>query len=168
MTNVKSRQIEMNNRSKLIDAQELGSALRNFRDLPILEGNALTDLPCVRRRAESYPGSLGKARALRSELISCAEELTVRSTYPIEKIVSAMKNGLQTKVANEMPEIIYELNIPFSRSNIDLARYYSIRLVMEGMNIQNIAEFLQVEPRTVANYIKQAKQRIEISLINRF
>jgi hypothetical protein len=152
------------NGSKQIDLNELGEALRLCRDLPMLENNFLTNHPRVKTRAKKYNSSLGLAKALRAELISCAEQITIRPTYPIQKIVDAIESYFRGNDQNELIQIRNELAIPFSRDKIDLARFYSIRLSMEGVNVQQIAEFLQVEPRTVANYTKQAKERIKVLL----
>ena len=152
--------------SEQIDLNELGQALRLCRDLPMLENSLLTNITRVKMRAKMYDGSLGLAKALRAELISCAEKITLRPTYSIKKIVVAIEKYFQYNDQTYLQQIRDELAIPFSRDKIDLARYYSIRLSMEGVNIQQIAEFLQVDPRTVGNYIRQAKQRIKFLLEN--
>ena len=155
---------DSNGESMQIKLTELNDALRLCRDLPMLENNLLTNLPKIKNRSKNYNGSLGNAKALRAELISCAEQITIRPTYSINKIVDALENYFRGNDAEKVLQISSELDIPFSRDKIDLARYYAMRLSMEGVNIQHIAEFLQVDPRTVANYIRQAKQRIKVLL----
>jgi hypothetical protein len=152
------------NGNKLIELHELSEALRLCRDLPMLENNLLTNLPKVKIRAKKHNGNVKLAKALRAELISCAEQITVRPTYSINKIVDAIENYFNGNNHDDLIQIRDELTIPFSRDKIDLARFYAIRLSMEGVSIQQIAEFLQVEPRSVANYIKQAKERIKVLL----
>jgi hypothetical protein len=164
MINISIHKRNGTNGGKQIDLNELGEVLRLCRDLPMLENSFLTNHPRVKTRAKKYNCSLGLAKALRAELISCAEQITIRPTYPIEKIVDALESYFRGNDQSELIQIRNELAIPFSRDKIDLARFYSIRLSMEGVNRQQIAEFLQVEPRTVANYTKQAKERIKVLL----
>lgn len=152
------------NGSKRIELHELSEALRLCRDLPMLENNLLTNLPRVKARAKNYNGTLELAKALRAELISCAEQITIRPTYSIKDIVDAIESYFQGNNQGHLIQIRDELAIPFSRDKIDLARFYAIRLLIEGVSIQQIAEFLQVEPRSVANYLKQAKERIKTLL----
>src|SRR4030042_4306041 len=149
------------NGSKQIELHELGEALRLCRDLPMLENNLLTNLPKVKMRAKKYNGNLELAKALRDELISCQQQITIRPTYSIKKIVDAIESYFHGNNQDEFIQIRDELAIPFSRYKIDLARFYAIRLLIEGVSIQQISEFMQVEPRTIANYIKQAKERIK-------
>ena len=152
------------NGNKQVELHELGEASRLCRDLPMLENNLLTNLPRVQARAKNYNGTLELAKALRAELITCVEQISIRPKYSIKKIVDAIESYFQGNNQDNLIQIRDELAIPFSRDKIDLARFYAIRLLIEGVSIQQIAEFLQVEPRTVANYLKQAKERIKILL----
>ena len=56
---------------------------------------------------------------------------------------------------------------PFARDRLDLARYYAIRLAMEGLGNEIIAGFLRVELRTLGNYVAEAKERIRLTLESR-
>ncbi len=152
------------NKCNTVDYASLGYALRLCWDLPMLQNSELVKLPSVIKRARKENGNLELAKALRDELIACAAQITRRNKYPIEQIVSAIENNRQDLGNENVMRIKKELGIPFPRDRIDLARYYTIRLVMEGISNKVIAEFLQVEPRTVANYISQAKKRIRLIL----
>jgi DNA-binding NarL/FixJ family response regulator len=143
---------------------ELEYALSHCWDLPVLQISSLTQLPAVLERAHEETDGLELAKALRKELIACAEQLTQRSVYPINEIIGAIDNGQLGNGSQTLARIKREVGIPFSRNKVDLARYYAIRLAMQGTDHQIIAEFLEVDPRTVANYIAQAKERIRVVL----
>jgi hypothetical protein len=143
---------------------ELGHALSHCWDLPILQMSNLAQLPAVAQRALEETHGLEQAKALRKELISCADQITQRPRYPIEEIVSAIDNSKLGLGSQDLVKIQRVIGIPFPRNKLDLARYYTIRLVMQGVDQQTIAEFLDVDPRTVANYVAQAKNRIRLVL----
>ena len=143
---------------------ELGHALSHCWDLPMLQTSKLTQLPVVAQRALEENHGLELAKALRKELIACAEQITQRPRYSIEEIVSAIEKEKLHLGSQDLVKIQRVIGIRFPRNKIDLARYYAIRLVMEGIDQQTIAEFLDVDLRTVANYIAQAKERIWLIL----
>ncbi|OGO23303.1 MAG: hypothetical protein A2144_12855 [Chloroflexi bacterium RBG_16_50_9] len=143
---------------------ELGFALHHCWDLPILQTSDLTKLSIVAQRSFEEANGLELAKALRKELISCAEQITQRTRYPIEEIIPAIEKEMLSLGSQELVKIQKALGIPFPRNRIDLARYYAIRLVMEGIDHQMIADFLDVDLRTVANYVVQAKERIRLIL----
>jgi hypothetical protein len=143
---------------------ELGYALSHCWDLPVIQMSNLTQLPAVARRALEETEGLEQAKALRKELISCADQITQRPTYPIDELVSAIDNSKIGLGSQELQRIQRVMGIPFPRNKLDLARYYAIRLVMQGIDQTTIAEFLDVDPRTVANYVAQAKERIRLVL----
>lgn len=150
-----------------IKFDQLGHALHHCWDLPILHTNDLTQLPSVVKRALRETDGLELAKALCTELIACAEQISQRPSYPIDKIISAIEKEQLGLGRQDLAEIQRRLGIPFPRNKIDLARYYTIRLVMQGMNNQTIADFLQVDLRTVGNYVAQAKERITLILEGR-
>jgi|GEM_PF-2518788 len=143
---------------------DLGHALSHCWDLPMLQTSKLTRLPVVAQGALEENHGLELAKALRKELISCAEQITQRSRYSIDEIVSAIEKEKLHLGSQDLVKIQRVIGIRFPRNKIDLARYYAIRLVMEGIDQQTIAEFLDVDLRTVANYIAQAKERIWLIL----
>ena len=143
---------------------DLGQALSHCWDLPMLQTSKLTQLPVVAQRALEENHGLELAKALRKELIACAEQLTQRPRYSIEEIVTAIEKEKLHLGSQELVKIQKAIGIRFPRNKIDLARYYTIRLAMEGIDQQTIAEFLDVDLRTVANYIAQAKERIWLAL----
>jgi len=148
-----------------VDIKELGEALRHCHDLTFLQNSRLTGLPCVVGRCRGETAGLDCAKALRKELIAASRGICRQTEHvSIRKILKAIEQrrlGLENR---QLMEIQGRLGIPFSRDRIDLARYYAIRLVMEGLNNEAVAEFLLVEPRTCANYIAQAKIRIGLVL----
>ena len=146
---------------------ELGHALSHCWDLPMLQKSKLTQLPEITQSALEENNGLELAKALRKELIACAEQITQRPRQPIEVIVSAIEKEKLNLGSQELVRIQKMIGIRLPRNKIDLARYYSIRLVMEGIDQQTIAEFLDVDLRTVANYIAQAKERIWLILESR-
>lgn len=146
---------------------ELGHALHHCWDLPILQTSKLTQLPSVAQRALEETDGLALAKALRMELISCAEQITQRPLYSIEEIVSAIEKDKLALGNQDLEKIQRNIGIRFPRNKLDLARYYAIRLVMEGVDHQTIADFLNVDWRTVANYVAQAKERIRLILESR-
>jgi len=143
---------------------ELGHALSHCWDLPILQTSKLTQLSVVTQRALEESHGLELAKALRKELIACAEQITQRPRYPIDEIVSAIEKEKLHLGSQDLIKIQKTIGIRFPRNKIDLARYYAIRLAMEGIDQQTVAEFLDVDLRTVANYIAQAKERIWLIL----
>jgi DNA-directed RNA polymerase specialized sigma24 family protein len=143
---------------------ELGHALSHCWDLPLLQKNKLTQLTGVTERALEENHGLELAKALRKELIACAEQISQRPRQPIEEIVSAIEKEKLNLGSQDLVRIQKLIGIRLPRNKIDLARYYAIRLVMEGVDQQTIAEFLDVDLRTVANYIAQAKERIWLIL----
>jgi DNA-binding NarL/FixJ family response regulator len=143
---------------------ELDHALSSCWDLSQLQMSSLIQLPSITEKIPDESDALELAKALRKELISCAEQLTQRYVYPIEEIVAAIENGQLGIGSQNLARIKRDLGIPFPRHKMDLARYYAIRLLMEGLDQQRIAEFLEVDPRTVASYVFQAKERINLVL----
>ncbi|OGO20811.1 MAG: hypothetical protein A2144_03405 [Chloroflexi bacterium RBG_16_50_9] len=143
---------------------ELGYALSHCWDLPVLQMSNLTQIPAVVQRAHEETSGLELAKALRKELITCAEQITQRPKYSIEDIVSAIEKEKLGFGSQDLVKIQRAVGIRFPRNKIDLARYYAIRLVMQGIDQQTIADFLDVELRTVANYVAQAKDRIRLVL----
>src|SRR3972149_1268978 len=82
---------------------ELGYLLYHCWDLPILQTSNMVQLPPVLKRAQEEKHGLELAKALRKELIDCAEQITQRPRYPVEEIVTAiekekMKQGNQELV----------------------------------------------------------------------
>lgn len=150
--------------SSEISMVELGHALSQCWDLPMLQKSKLTQLSGIEQSALEENHGLELAKALRKELISCAEQITQRPRQPIEMIVSAIEKEKLNLGSQDLVRIQKLIGIRLPRNKIDLARYYSIRLVMEGIDQQTIAEFLDVDLRTVANYIAQAKERILLIL----
>ncbi|MDD5289348.1 MAG: hypothetical protein PHY28_09600 [Dehalococcoidales bacterium] len=152
-------------REKINDkADYLSQALRYCADLPMLQTNKLTGLSSVAYEALSINGELAAAKALRKRLIACAEEITQRPRLPIEEVASAIEKYKRGLGSQELARLQKAVGVPFSRSQIDLARYYSIRLMMQGIDQGAISDFLNVDLRTVANYIAQAKKRIWLTL----
>jgi hypothetical protein len=147
-----------------MDMLELGHAISQCWDLPMLQKSRLTHLPQVGRMALEERHGLELAKALRKELIACAEQITQRPRQPIEEVVSAIEKQKLNLGSQELVRTQRLIGIRLPRNKIDLARYYAIRLVMEGIDQQTIAEFLDVDLRTVANYIAQAKERIWLIL----
>ena len=152
------------NRSQI---NELGYALHHCWDLTALQTSKLTQLPNVAQRALKEMPDLELAKALRKELIACAEQITQRPLNSIEEIVSAIENEKLDLSSQELAKIQKNIDIPFQRNKIDLARYYAISLVMQGIDHQTIADFLNVDLRTVANYIAKAKESIWLILNSR-
>jgi len=146
---------------------ELGYMLYHCWDLPVLQTSDLVNLQNVKKLAEEEKQGLSLAKALRKELIACAEQITQRPRYPIEDIVNAIEKSNMNLGSQELVKIQRAIGIPFSRKRLDLARYYTIRLIMQGVDQHTIAEFLDVDLRTVANYIAQAKERIRLVLETR-
>jgi DNA-binding NarL/FixJ family response regulator len=149
------------------DVDELGYALSHCWDLPILQTSSLARLPSVVRLASEETQGLELAKALRKELISCVEQITQRQRYPIDEIVSAIEKHKLGLGSQELMKIKRVIGVPFRRNKLDLARYYTIRLIMQGIDQQTIADFLEVDLRTVANYVAQAKERIRMVLESR-
>src|SRR3989304_2718729 len=87
--------------------------------------------------------------------------------YPIEEILSAIEKKSLNIGSQDLVKIQKAIGVPFTRNKLDLARYYTIRLVMQGVDQQAIAEFLDVDLRTVANYVAQAKERVRLVLETR-
>jgi hypothetical protein len=145
-------------------AMELEHALACCWDLPALQTSSLTQMPAVVERANHETEGLELAKALRKELIDCAGQLTQRVVYPIADILNAIENGRMGTASQALARVKREIGLPFSRTKVDLARYYAIRLAMEGVNHQSIADFLEVDPRTVSNYLVQARDRIGVVL----
>ena len=154
--------LEEGNTSEMNEALE--RALTCCWDLPALQTSILTQLPAVVERARDESEGLELAKALRKELIECAGQLTQRPVYSIEDIVNAIENGRMGIASQALERVKREIGLPFPRTKVDLARYYTIRLVMEGISHQAIADFLEVDPRTVANYLVQARDRIKVVL----
>ena len=87
---------------------------------------------------------------------------------PQAEVLSKLRHAEScSRVGVEVEKIQRVIGVPFSRNKLDLARYYTIRLVMQGVDQQTIAEFLDVDLRTIANYVSQAKERIRIALETR-
>ena len=146
---------------------ELGYVLYHCWDLPVLQTSNLVKLSMVMKRASEEKHGLELAKALRNELIACAEQLTQRPQYPIEDIVSAIEKKSLNMGSQDLVKIQKTIGVPFPRNKLDLARYYTIRLVMQGIDQQTIADFLEVDLRTVANYVAQSKERIRLILETR-
>ena len=153
--------------NEISQLDELGFALSHCCDLPVLQASKLTQLSVVAQRALEESDGLELAKALRKELIACAEQLTQRPRQAIGEIVSAMEKQKLHLGSQDLVKLQRAVGIRFPRHKLDLARYYAIRLFMEGMDQQTIADFLDVDLRTVANYIAQAKQRIWLILESR-
>ncbi len=146
---------------------ELTYLLSHCWDLPVLQTSKMALLPQISKQAETEKHGLELAKALRKELISCAEQITQRPKFPIEDIVTAIERDRMSLEKQEQAKIQKIIGIPFTRNKLDLARYYTIRLVMQGIDQQTIAEFLDVDLRTIANYVSQAKERIRLILETR-
>lgn len=153
-----------NNHSPVSD--DLRHAIRHCSDLPMLANNRLIYLQSLSGRVDNPDDAFELAKALRAELLFCAEQISLRSKYPINEIIRSIDDTINGIDEEKIKVVRKILGIPFSRDAIDLARYYTIRLVMEGIGNKKIAYFLCVEPRTVANYINQAQARIQIVLGN--
>jgi hypothetical protein len=147
-----------------INVFELGRAISHCWDLPMLQKSKMTRLPMISERSLEEDQGLGLAKALRKELISCAEQLSQRPKYSINEIVTTIEKEKYHIGSQELLRIQKLVGVRLPRNKIDLARYYAIRLIMEGVDQQAIAEFLDVDLRTVANYISQAKERIWVIL----
>jgi|WetSurMetagenome_2_1015567.scaffolds.fasta_scaffold63409_3 hypothetical protein len=145
-------------------SEELEYALAHCYDLPELQSSSLTKMPAVLDRARDETGGLELAKALRKELIDCAAQLTQRPVYPLEDLFKAIENGQPGIASQTLERVKGEIGVPFSRNRIDLARFYAIRLVMQGFDHESIANFLEVDPRTVGNYLAQARERIRVVL----
>ena len=154
----------INSATDEIELFELGYALSHCWDLPMLQKSKLTRIYPVAERALEENHGLELAKALRKELICCAEQLTQRPRFPIEEIINIIEKDKLHFGSQDLVKIQKTIGIRLPRNKIDLARYYSIRLVMEGIDQQTIADFLDVDLRTVANYIVQAKERIWLIL----
>lgn len=151
-----------------IDLEKLGQALRRCYDLPFLQNSDLAQLPRVLRRARREKHGLNLARALRKEFLDSARQITRRTRHSdISEIVAAIEAARLGLGNQHIVEIQERLGIPFPRDRIDLARYYAIRLVMEGLKNEIIADFLQVDLRTLGNYIAAAKEHIRLTLESR-
>ncbi len=148
-----------------VDPNELGKALRRCYDLPFLQDSKLAQLPCVARRAGGERDGLVLARALRSELIASAERISRPVRHPaVRKIVAAIEKQRLGQDGQFLAEMQKNLGIPFPRNKIDVARYYAIRLVMEGMKHEVVADFLEIDLRTLGNYLAEARHRIRLIL----
>jgi transposase len=148
-------------------SDELGYILQHCYDLPAIQVSKMVEIPNVLNQSLNETEGLELAKALRRELLFCAELITQRQRLPIDKIVSAIDKYKVNIDNEELSKLQREIGIPFSRNKLDVARYYAIRLVMQGVSRQDIAEFLDVDIRTVANYIAQAKKCIGIILETR-
>jgi len=146
---------------------ELSYALHHCWDLPALQTSNLVIPNMMGQYASKEEAGLEAAKALRKELIDCAEQLTQRLKYPIEDIVAAIEKEKLGLGSQNLVKIQKAVGIPFPRNKIDLARYYTIRLVIQGIDRQTISEFLDVDPRTVANYFSQAEVRVRLVLKSR-
>ena len=145
---------------------DVALALQYCWDLPMLQTSPLVNLPQVRRMALEETEGLELAKALQNELISCSEHLTQRSPYPIDEIAAFLQEGKARFKYAELAALRAKIGVPLPR-HIDLARYYAIRLVMKGVGREKIADLLDVDVRTVANYLAQAKERIRLVLRTR-
>ncbi len=151
-----------------IELNTLGRALHHCFDLTFLQNSDLTQLPSVVRKWSGERHGLDLAKALRRELIDAAEQITRRADHhAIRDIVDAIEEERLNSGNQRVAEIQKHLGIPFTRDKIDLARYYAIRLVMEGLSNEIVADFLQVEMRTFSNYVAEAKERIRLTLESR-
>jgi hypothetical protein len=146
---------------------ELAYLLSRCWDLPVLQTSKMALLPQIMKQAKGEKHGLEMAKALRRELINCAEQISQRPKFPIEDIMVAIERDRMNPDNQEVEKIQKVIGVPFSRNKLDLARYYTIRLVMQGIDQQTIAEFLDVDLRTIANYVSQAKERIRIALETR-
>jgi len=143
---------------------ELGYIIQHCCDLPALQTSKLVRMPVVAQQALNEEQGLELAKALRKELIACAEQITQRRRLPIDDIMQAIQQHKLDFDHQDLAKIKKGLGVPFPRHMVDLARYYAIQLVIQGVSRQEIAEFLEVDVRTVANYIAQAKARIKLIL----
>jgi hypothetical protein len=149
------------------EEDELSYLLNHCWDLPLLQTSELARLPRLLNRAKEEKQGLEFAKALRKELISCAEQMTQRPRFSIDEIVKAIENAKTPEGAQELQRVKSVIGVPFRRNKLDLARYYTIRLVMQGIDQSTISEFLEVDLRTVANYFAQARERIKVILETR-
>lgn len=149
------------------NADDLGYLLYHCWDLPLLQTSRLARSPRLLNRAKEEKQGLELGKALRKELIACAEQITQRPRYSIEEIVTTIEKDSLNPGSQELERIRKLIGVPFPRNKLDLARYYTIRLIMQGMDQPTIAEFLEVDLRTVANYVSQAKERIHVVLETR-
>ena len=148
-------------------SDDVALALQYCWDLPMLQTSPLVDLPQVRELALKETQGLELAKALRSELVTCSEHLTQRRHYPVEEIATFLQDGKPRFRYTELTALRRKIGVPFPRHMIDLARFYAIRLVMKGVGRDKIADLLDVDVRTVANYLAQAKERIRLILHTR-
>jgi DNA-binding NarL/FixJ family response regulator len=146
---------------------ELSYLLSRCWDLPVLQTSKMALLPQILKQAKGERQGLEMAKALRKELVGCAEQISQRPKFSIEDIIAAIERDRLNPENCEVEKIQKIIGVPFSRNKLDLARYYTIRLVMQGIDQQTIAEFLNVDLRTIANYVSQAKERIRIALETR-
>ena len=146
---------------------ELNYLLSHCWDLPLLQTSKLARIPRLLSRVKEEKQGLEFAKALRKELISCAEQITQRTRYPIDEIVTAIENAKTPNGVQELQRTKSIIGVPFRRNKLDLARYYTIRLVMQGIDQATIADFLEVDLRTVANYFAQARERVKVILETR-
>lgn len=149
------------------NTDELGYLLYHCWDLPLLQTSQLAREPRILERAKEEKQGLELGKALRKELISCAEEITQRPRISIDEIITAIENRKSSNGPEELQKMKTLMGVPFSRNKLDLARYYTIRMVMQGVDQPTIAEVLEVDLRTVANYVAQAKDRIRVVLESR-
>jgi len=149
------------------NSDDLGYLLYHCWDLPLLQTSRLARLPRLLNKAKEEKHGLELGKALRKELVACAEQITQRSRFSIEEIVSVIEKSNLNPGNQELEKIRRTIGVPFPRNKLDLARYYTIRLVMQGIDQPTIAEFLEVDLRTVANYVSQAKERIRVVLDTR-
>ena len=154
-------------KSRREEYDELSYLLYHCWDLPLLQTSRLARLPRLLNRVKEEKQGLEFAKALRKELINCSEQITQRPTYSIDEIVTAIENAKTPAGAQELQKIKSIIGVPFRRNKLDLARYYTIRLVMQGMDQSTIADFLEVDLRTVANYFAQARERVKVILETR-
>ena len=136
-----SNRLRYGKKGRRINLDKLGQALRHCYDLTFLQNSDLTLLPSVVRRCQGERTSLDLAKALRKELVAAAMCISRRTAhFPIRKILKAIEEQRLGLDNQRVVEIQRCLGIPFSRDRIDLARYYAIRLVMEGVDQQTIAD----------------------------
>jgi hypothetical protein len=153
-------------KSRRDDYDELSYLLNHCWDLPLLQTSKLARMPRLLNRVKEEKQGLEFAKVLRKELISCAEQITQRQRYSIDEIVAAIENKTPAGV-EELQKIKSAIGVPFRRNKLDLARYYTVRLVMQGIDQSTISEFLEVDLRTVANYFAQGRERIRVILDTR-
>jgi hypothetical protein len=158
-----SKKVKKTNKSRR-GSDELGYILYHCWDLPILQTSKLIRLPTIQKSTEEEKQPLAQAKALRKKLIAYSEQITQRPRYPIQSIVDVIERNRISPGSHDLSKIKKSIGIPFPRNRLDLARYYAIRLIMEGIDQYTIAEFLEVDLRTIGNYISQAKERIRMIL----